>query len=126
MPTQGYANRQAPTEFTLNHSGGALDVLATAPGTPVYTEGMSVNGGGALALEVDARNALDNIDLVALRRSDENAPWSSFWTGTANAGTVFSDRISGLAGYADVRLTALPEALDGQVVRVSAKISQLS
>lgn len=126
MPTQAYTNRQAPTQFSLNFADGWTDVLATAPGTPVYTEGMSLNGGAALSLEVDARNVLDNIDLQALRRSDVDAAWSAaFWTDTVLAGTVYTARITGLAGFADVRLQAMPEALPAQVVRVAGKISVL-
>lgn len=126
MPTQAYTNRQAPTAFTLNFSDGWTDVLATAPGTPVYAEGMSLNGGAALSLEIDARNATDNIDLQALRRSDGDAAWSAaFWTDTVLAGTVYTARITGLAGFADVRIQAMPEALENQVARVSAKISVL-
>lgn len=122
MPTQGYTNRQAPTTFSVDF-GAWTDILATCPGTPVYEEGMSVNGGASLYLEVDAGNALDDISLRALRRSDADAAWSVFWTGTATTLTVFTERIVGLGGFADVRVQAQPEALAAQVIRVSAKIS---
>lgn len=106
MSTQFYNNRQDGTTFDLTTADVEVDVLATAANLPTYREGMAVNGGGVLHLEVDASTVVGDVALKGYRRLTNTAPWSPFYTGTVTGGTVFSDRIPDLYGYADVRITA--------------------
>ena len=121
MPTLQYQNRQSNTPFTIT-SALERDVLATAGTANDFTDGMSVNGGATLHLEVDASAAPANLDLKVYRRSDSASAWSSFLTGTVIAGKVFTVDVGGLSGYSDVRATLQSTAADGGVI-VAAKIT---
>ena len=106
MSTQNYNNRQAPTTFTLSEASEEVEVLATTALLPTYREGMSVNGGGVLHVEVDASTASGDISLRGYRRLTNDAAWSLFYTASVAGGSVVTDRIGDLYGFADVRLTA--------------------
>jgi len=125
VSTQSYNNRQAPTSFTLTEDDVEVDVLATAETTPTYREGMSVNGGGVLHLEVDASEAGGNVGLKGYRRLTTDAAWSLFYTATVAGGSVFTDRVPDLYGYADVRITATGDASGAQPLLVSGTIFAL-
>lgn len=126
MSTQFYTNRQAPTTFDLTTADVEVDVLATSALLPEYREGMSVNGGGVLHLEVDASDVNDgSISLVGYRRLTNDSAWAPFYNATVNADQVFSDRIGDLYGWADVRITAEGAGGSTQTIRVSATIFTL-
>ena len=97
MPTISYQNRQAPTPFVIT-GAVALDVLATTDSANDYLDGMSVNGGATLHLEVDATAAPANLDLKVYRRSDTPSAWGSFFVATVVLGKVYTADVGGLAG----------------------------
>lgn len=125
MSTQNYNNRQAPTSFSLTEDAVEVDVLATTALLPTYREGMSVNGGGVLHLEVDATGVVGDLSLRAYRRLTNNASWSLFYTASVTGGQVFTDRIPDLYGYADVRVTAEGDGATTQTILVSGIIYAL-
>ena len=126
MSTQGYNNRQDVTPFTLPADGSAIDVLATAQGVNNdYQEGMGVNGGFYLNLEVNNLSVSD-VALVGYRRLTNTSAWSSFFTGTATVAVpAYSVKIAGVGGFADVRITAAGAGAVTQDVVVSATITVL-
>jgi len=121
VPTLGYQNRQATTPFVVTN-GVELDVLATTDSANDYLDGMSVNGGATLHLEVDALLALANLELKVYRRSDRGSAWGIFFVQTVVLGKVHTVDVGGLAGYSDVRCTLKSTAADGAVT-VAAKIT---
>ena len=121
MPTINYQNRQAPTPF-LVPSANEIDVLATAGALDDYHEGMSVNGGSTLHLEVDALLSANGIALKVYRRSDRHSKWAAYQSLVASAGKVSTWDVGGVGGFADVRVTA-QAANDPSPITVSAKIT---
>jgi len=121
MPTINYQNRQATTPFLITN-GLELDVLATTDSSNDYQDGMSVNGGATLHLEIDASLAPDILDIKIYRRSDSLSVWASFWVDTVPNGKVFSADFGGLSGYSDVRVTLQSTGNDGKIT-VAAKIT---
>lgn len=126
MSTQACQNRQGRTTFVLPDGGPALDVLATGQGvTPNdYQEGMSVNGGNYLNLEVE-NPSTDTVTLNGYRRMPRSDAWSLFFTDTILAGVTYSTKIPGIGGFSAVRITAEGAGIDDQTVYVSASVSLL-
>ena len=127
MSTQACQNLQARTGFVLPANGVTeLDVLATAQGTTPndYQEGMSLNGGNVLNLEVE-NGSVDTVTLVGYRRRGNSGGWSRFFTDTVLASTNYSTKIPNLGGFSGVRITAEGGKVIDQSVYVSASVSFL-
>ena len=124
MPTINYQNRQATTPFVADINT-ERDVLATAGQTNDYQDGMSVNGGATLHLEIDASQAVDPTDVNCYRRSDTASAWSVFYAQIVVAGVVFTDNIGGIAGFSDVRVTVQSQGANNLLL-VAAKITGFS
>lgn len=127
MSTQTCQNVQGRTGFVLPANGVTeLDVLATAQGTTAndYQEGMSLNGGNVLNLELE-NPSIGMVTLVGYRRATNGSAWSIFFTDVVLAGATYSTKIPGLGGFAGVRITAEGAGVVDQQVYVSASVSLL-
>lgn len=125
MPTQHYQNRQAPQTFVLQ-AGNDVDVLGTTDNaSPLYDQGLSVNGGSRLHVEIDLSTVTSPSTVTFFRRLTRSDPWALFDTQTPAATAVWSFSPPSIAGFSDVRAVVTTADPGPFTITVSAIITTL-
>ena len=125
MPTQHYQNRQALVPFVLEN-GNDVEVLGTTTNAnPPYVQGLSVNGGSRLHVEIDLSTVTSPSMVTFFRRLTRTDPWALFDTQTPPANAVWSFTAPSVAGFSDVRAVCTTADPGPFAITVSATITTL-
>lgn len=125
MPTQHCQNRQALVPFVLEN-GDDVEVLGTTMNaSPLYAEGLSVNGGSRLHVEIDLSAVTSPSTVTFFRRLTRNDPWALFDTQTPAANIAWSHTAPSVAGFSDVRAVCTTADPGPFNITVSATITTL-
>lgn len=125
MPTQHLQNRQALVPFVLEN-GDDVEILGTTmDADPPYVEGLSVNGGSRLHVEIDLSTVTSVSTVTFFRRLTRHDPWAQFDMQTPAKNAPWSHTPPSIAGFSDVRAVCTTTDPGPFAITVSASISTL-